>query len=196
MNEFKFRFVNVLFFLLLLGSSYWAFQKMNPHFHYTAEDVVVTEGEEQTSGFDHYDVDVSADEYHQDTAQAESQENGGEVSSSQEEGSEEDSTVSEKEAKEESPSLDEEHRFLLTKLQGLIDDKIYMKKGSHGTRVGTVQKFLNLYFDKKIAVDNEYGPNTMYLVRKFQQKEGLSPDGLAGPETYEMMIDLIEKGKV
>ncbi len=193
MNEFKFRFVNLLFFFLLLGSSYWAFQKMNPRFHYTASDVVeMIKDNEPLSGFENYQED-------ENTIQEIEQEKIQQVDDDSEEDSSPSTSSSDEKQEEKDdkkPAYDEEHQFLLTKLQGLIDDKIYMKKGSRGTRVGTVQKFLNLYFDKKIKVDNEYGPNTMYLVRKFQQKEGLSPDGLAGPETYEMMIDLIEKGKV
>ena len=195
MNEFKFRFVNVLFFALLLGSSYWAFQKMNPHFRYTADDVVATEEDGKVNGFDHYNVSEEEEFIqNENSEQTDIQDEKSDSVSDQTESKEkEDSSQSQE---KNSPQFDEEHQFLLTKLQGLIDDDIYMKKGSHGTRVGTVQKFLNLYFDKQIRVDNEYGPNTMYLVRKFQQKEGLSPDGLAGPDTYRKMIELIKEGKV
>lgn len=190
MNEFKFRFVNVLFFFLLLGSSYWAFQKMNPHFHYTADDVVSGYDNVPSNGDKKDDIDNNSDQQQvkeeriEDKSQADT--------SNEETGGESDESKKEQTTK----TLDENHRLLLTKLQGLIDDKIYMKKGSHGTRVGTVQKFLNLYFEKQIAVDNEYGPNTMYRVRQFQQKENLSPDGFAGPETYKKMIQLIKEGKV
>ena len=75
-----------------------------------------------------------------------------------------------------------------------IDDNINMKEGSRGTRVGTVQEFLNRYLDTETTVDNGYGPGTLSRVKTFQQAEGLSADGLAGPNTYQAMIDILLKG--
>src|SRR3989338_7574411 len=42
---------------------------------------------------------------------------------------------------------------LIAELQKLITDKIYMRVGSKGTRVGTVQKFLNIFENKTLPVD-------------------------------------------
>lgn len=90
----------------------------------------------------------------------------------------------------------EEETQLLEELEELIDDDIYMKEGSYGTRVGTVQKFLNLYLEEQTSVDNDYGPTTVSRVEAFQSSEGLTADGQAGPNTYQQMIDLITSGQV
>lgn len=86
-----------------------------------------------------------------------------------------------------------EHAELLEKLQGLIDDKIVMKVGSKGTRVGTVQKFLNIYLGTTKTVDNQYGEGTKADVIKFQKDQGLTADGQPGPGTYQKMIDWLKK---
>lgn len=92
----------------------------------------------------------------------------------------------------ETKELSADEKSLRDALERLIDDNIYMKKGSHGTRVGTVQKFLNYYFETSKTVDNDYGPGTMADVKKFQEAEGLGADGLAGPNTYRAMIKVLE----
>jgi len=97
---------------------------------------------------------------------------------------------------EESIHLSPEQEKLLKAIEKLKSDKVYMKKGSKGTRVGTVQKFLNLYFHRSDRIDNDYGPHTIELVREFQKKEGLDVDGYAGPGTYAKMIELIKEKKV
>jgi hypothetical protein len=80
-----------------------------------------------------------------------------------------------------------EHADLIDELQELIDDKVFMKKGSRGTRVGTVQKFL-IEYGVEIKVDNDYGDSVVSGVKKFQQEQKISADGQAGPTTYEKMI--------
>lgn len=85
-----------------------------------------------------------------------------------------------------------ENAELTDKLQGLITDKIYMKKGSRGTRVGTVQKFLVAY-GVSVKIDNDYGDTTVNGVKKFQTDQKLTADGQAGPSTYQKMIDWLNK---
>lgn len=77
---------------------------------------------------------------------------------------------------------------LAAELQKLIDDKVLMKKGSRGTRVGTVQKFL-IEYGIKMTADNDYGDSTVAAVKKFQSDQKLSADGQAGPGTYKKMIE-------
>lgn len=84
-----------------------------------------------------------------------------------------------------------EHSELIADLQDLIDDKILMKKGSRGTRVGTVQKFLNEY-GIKVSIDNDYGDSVVTAVKKFQQEQKLGADGQAGEGTYKKMIEWLE----
>lgn len=77
---------------------------------------------------------------------------------------------------------------LSAELQDLIDDNVLMKKGSRGTRVGVVQRFLNEY-GIKVSVDNDYGDSMVTAVKKFQSEQKLSADGQAGPGTYKKMIE-------
>ncbi|HRH31623.1 MAG TPA: peptidoglycan-binding domain-containing protein, partial [Candidatus Paceibacterota bacterium] len=70
----------------------------------------------------------------------------------------------------------------------LIDDNVLMKKGSRGTRVGTVQKFL-VEYGIKLSIDNDYGDSVVAAVKKFQSEQKLSADGQAGPGTYKKMIE-------
>jgi Putative peptidoglycan binding domain len=82
---------------------------------------------------------------------------------------------------------------LAKQLQGLIDDNITMKIGSKGTRVGTVQEFLNAYEGKNIKPDNGYGEGTKKRVLAFQKAVGDNADGLADPKTYQKMLDWLAK---
>ena len=85
------------------------------------------------------------------------------------------------------------NQTLINELQKLILDKVYMKEKSQGTRVGTVQKFLNLYFGTSKKVDNDYGAGTKADVIKFQKDQGITADGETGPGTYQKMIDWLKK---
>ncbi len=80
---------------------------------------------------------------------------------------------------------------LIDNLQELINDNVLMKKGSRGTRVGTVQKFLKRY-GISITADNDYGDSTVTAVKKFQTEQKLSADGQTGKGTYQKMIDWLE----
>jgi len=78
---------------------------------------------------------------------------------------------------------------LIAALQELVDSKIQMKLGSRGTRVGTVQEFLNIYFNANKKIDNDYGKGMKTDVANFQKAVGLPADGEAGPATFQKMID-------
>src|SRR3989338_7685053 len=52
------------------------------------------------------------------------------------------------------------NQTLINELEKLISDNIFLKLQSQGTRVGTVQKFLNLYNKTSNRVDNDYGAST------------------------------------
>jgi len=82
---------------------------------------------------------------------------------------------------------------LINELQKLIDDKVYMKEKSRGTRVGTVQTFLNIYNNTSKKVDNDYGIGTKTDVIEFQKDKGLTADGEAGPSTFQKMIDWLKE---
>ncbi len=90
-------------------------------------------------------------------------------------------------------SSSENNSGLISELQKLSDDNVLMKKGSRGTRVGTVQKFLNLYNGTNATVDNDFGGTTETQLKDFQRKENLSADGQAGSGTYKKMIEWLNK---
>lgn len=85
-----------------------------------------------------------------------------------------------------------EHATLIKELQKLITDNVLMKKGSKGTRVGTVQKFL-IEYGVKVTADNDYGDGTVNGVKKFQAEQKLTADGEAGAGTFKAMISWLEK---
>ena len=57
------------------------------------------------------------------------------------------------------------------------------KKGSSGETVKKLQQRLSDWGYYSGSVDGVYGSATEAAVKKFQQKNGLSPDGVAGPAT-------------
>lgn len=82
---------------------------------------------------------------------------------------------------------------LAKRIQGLIDDQVQMKAGSSGTRVGTVQEFLNVYDPAgSVTPNNNYGPATTTRTKKFQAEVGVPTSGYAGPKTYAAMLKWLE----
>lgn len=172
MNEFKFQLSTIVLVALLAFGAYWAFTNLDTGVRYQRDDIIVSDPE----------TDAVVDEVivqNDDTT---------DVIVEQEQTDVPDSMPT--------PSLSEEQQTLLAELEDLIVDDIFMREGSRGTRVGTVQNFLNLYLDTESSVDNQYGPGTRARVRQFQEQEGLSADGLAGPSTYGAMIDVLESGRL
>lgn len=86
-----------------------------------------------------------------------------------------------------------QHAGLAAELQKLITDNIHMKVGSRGTRVGTVQKFLNVFSDSSSTVDNDFGNGTKAKVVEFQTAVGITADGEPGPQTYRAMVEWLEE---
>lgn len=165
MNEFKFQITTFLLVALLAFGGYWAFTSLDRGITYTKDETVVAV-QEPVDTTDEEPVVVTEDT--------------------------EEPTVDEQpETPAPTRTLSADEQDLLERLQRLIEDDINMKEGSRGTRVGTVQEFLNLYLNTQTGIDNEYGPTTKSRVREFQEAEGLSADGLAGPNTYQTMIDVL-----
>lgn len=85
------------------------------------------------------------------------------------------------------------YQSLINELNELIKDNITMKEKSRGTRVGTVQNFLNIYNGTSKKIDNDYGAGTKADMIKFQKAEGLTGDGEAGPSTFTKMVEWLKK---
>ncbi len=85
------------------------------------------------------------------------------------------------------------NQSLINELQNLVTNNVSMKLKSSGTRVGTVQNFLNIYNNTSNKVDNDYGASTKNAVAAFQKDQGLNADGQAGSGTFSKMIDWLKK---
>ena len=62
-----------------------------------------------------------------------------------------------------------------------------LKKGSSGDAVIAVQKKLRSWGYYSGTVDGEFGSKTEEAVMRFQQKNGLTPDGVVGAQTAKAM---------
>ncbi len=91
------------------------------------------------------------------------------------------------------PTTAYKYQSLIDELQELVTDGVSMKQKSVGSRVGTVQKFLNVYNNTSNKIDNDYGPNMVKVVTAFQKAVGLKADGQAGVPTFNKMIDWLKK---
>ena len=68
-----------------------------------------------------------------------------------------------------------------------------IRKGSKREEVKTLQRLLNVlgYRDKngkELVVDGDFGTNTDYAVRNFQDAEGLVVDGIVGKDTWRKLL--------
>ena len=68
-----------------------------------------------------------------------------------------------------------------------------LKKGSTGNEVKTVQRILRELgykgSNKKVlAVDGNFGDNTLYAVKNFQKDRKLKVDGYVGPESWDSLL--------
>jgi len=176
MSEFKFQLTTFALVALLALGGYWAFATLDRGITYSKDDLAIIPETVAEEGLEEPAIEVEEEVTTPETT------------------TEVDTTDTATTTTTAPATLSAEDTKTLTELQDLISDNINMKQGSAGTRVGTVQKFLNLYFDKQTGVDNGYGATTLERVRQFQKEQGLTADGLAGPTTYQKMIDLMKKG--
>jgi peptidoglycan hydrolase CwlO-like protein len=101
------------------------------------------------------------------------------------------------EEEEETPKQDTaqpvyKYQTLISELEQLIADNIVMKEKSRGSRVGTIQNFLNLYNNTQKRVDNDYGKTTKADVIAFQKAVGLTATGETNKDTYLKMIEWLK----
>lgn len=80
-------------------------------------------------------------------------------------------------------------------LQNIVKRVIREQNELNAEEVYEIQTALNDYFKMKkvaqngklyqIPVDSKWGPATINGLKKFQTLEGLDPDGIPGPKTYD-----------
>jgi serine-type D-Ala-D-Ala carboxypeptidase (penicillin-binding protein 5/6) len=75
-------------------------------------------------------------------------------------------------------------------------DSGILKMGSAGPLVSSLQRTLNARIEPspELTDDGDFGPMTESAVIAFQKAKGLEPSGIVGPETWEALGPLVEKG--
>ena len=73
--------------------------------------------------------------------------------------------------------------LLLCTLVPVLGADAALKRGSSGDEVSAVQKRLKQWGYYSGAIDGVFGPATEKAVKWFQQKNGLTPDGIVGAKT-------------
>ena len=66
-----------------------------------------------------------------------------------------------------------------------------LRKGSTSKQVGYLQQDLNYILGIKLDVDKDFGGATANAVKQFQNKYGLTVDGVYGEKTYKKMKSLL-----
>ena len=177
MNELKYQ-ITQIFFLVLLGfGAYWAFTNIDDGITYSRDETVTVMDNDQlpdeiVNVIENENIvsagsEVIVDESNQNALIG--------IDSSEEEPSE---------------SLDTLNEEIILEIQELEEENIILSSGSSGSRVGVVQRFLDIYFsDRNITIDNDYGPTTTRLVREFQVSELGGGDGRVGPNTLNAMLE-------
>ncbi len=59
-----------------------------------------------------------------------------------------------------------------------------LRTGSSGVCVQRVQWFLNQKIQSNLVIDGDFGPLTTAAVKTFEQKQGLTVDGIVGSQTW------------
>jgi hypothetical protein len=72
---------------------------------------------------------------------------------------------------------------------GKLPANTVLKMGSRGAAVSLLQRTLNTQYPaySHLAVDGDYGPATLAVVREFQSRAHLAVDGIAGPATLRAL---------
>lgn len=91
------------------------------------------------------------------------------------------------------PATTYKNQTLINDLQKLADSNILMKLKSSGIKVGTVQKFLNIYNNTSNKIDNDYGMVMEKAIMSFQKEQELTADGQIGKSTFLKMVDWLKK---
>jgi peptidoglycan hydrolase-like protein with peptidoglycan-binding domain len=66
-----------------------------------------------------------------------------------------------------------------------------VRLGSHGDDVAYLQRFLG-----GLAIDGDFGKATLAAVNRYQRVNGLSVDGVVGPETWGHIATAVAAGHV
>lgn len=68
-----------------------------------------------------------------------------------------------------------------------------LSNGSTGSEVLMLQRALS-FLNYPLEIDGDFGPGTQAAVTKFQSDHQLTADGVAGPDTWAVLDDLVPQG--
>ena len=86
------------------------------------------------------------------------------------------------------------HALCRTRWYGCYRSGLNRYKGSNGKAVKTLQRLLrelnyvNTDGKTPIAIDGSYGSNTEAAVKRFQQRRGITVDGICGVTTWNKLL--------
>ncbi len=176
MENFKFILISIIILILILFAGYWAFNNIETgNKHVDKQELKRLEKENLFLKNEIESLESRLEKLSNSALKDQINDNG----SSNEET---------KEDIQEEKIDNLKHQALINELQKLINEKIFMKKGSKGTRVGVVQNFLNIYNNTNKKIDNDFGITMENDIKNFQKAQGLVSDGEAGPDTFQKMI--------
>ena len=69
----------------------------------------------------------------------------------------------------------------------LVVPKNPLKEGSHGAEVANLQRELKHHGCNPGPIDGQFGPHTKAAVKAFQEKHGMSADGIASPRVWKAL---------
>ncbi|MGE5626701.1 MAG: L,D-transpeptidase family protein [Solirubrobacterales bacterium] len=90
------------------------------------------------------------------------------------------------EKEKEKPSEKEQTPVPENPVSEKVAEQLYLKFGDKGEKVIELQTKLNK-FRYNIDADGEFGYNTDFAVKDFQNKVNLEVDGIAGPDTFRLL---------
>ena len=173
MENFKSTFLFILIFAVLILFGYWAVSSIEPgnvHSERQKQEELIQENEKLSEEIEGLKDEIAALKADMPVE-----------------------TPTEEPPAEEPKAAAYKCQSLISELEKLVADNIIMKEKSRGTRVGTIQNFLNIYNNTAKRVDNDYGAGTKKDVANFQKAVGLSQTGEIGPNTYNKMIEWLKK---
>jgi hypothetical protein len=83
--------------------------------------------------------------------------------------------------------LEAQERTLSDSDPETVDTWPVLQVGDQGNSVQQLQIELSRIGLSEISIDGTYGPTTEAAVRQFQRDQGLTPDGIVGPQTWQAL---------
>jgi peptidoglycan hydrolase-like protein with peptidoglycan-binding domain len=73
-------------------------------------------------------------------------------------------------------------------VEAIVSQLPQLAEGAEGVNVKRIQALVNLLAGFRLTVDGLFGPKTTHAIERFQEREGLVPDGIVGPLTWTALL--------